>query len=52
MAVVRARLGDIPAVLVSATPSLETIVNARAGRYARAVAARPRRRRGARRRSS
>ncbi|MBK8907987.1 MAG: primosomal protein N' [Rhodospirillales bacterium] len=35
MAVVRARLGDIPAVLVSATPSLETIVNAQAGRYHR-----------------
>jgi primosomal protein N' (replication factor Y) len=34
MAVVRARLGQIPAVLVSATPSLETIVNARSGRYA------------------
>ncbi len=33
MAVVRARLGDIPIVLVSATPSLETIVNARRGRY-------------------
>ncbi len=33
MAVVRARLGRIPAVLVSATPSLETVVNARAGRY-------------------
>jgi primosomal protein N' (replication factor Y) (superfamily II helicase) len=33
MAVVRARLGDIPAVLVSATPSLETMVNARRGRY-------------------
>src|SRR5512144_1053613 len=34
MAVVRARLGDIPAILVSATPSLETMANARAGRYA------------------
>ena len=34
MAVVRARLGEIPAILVSATPSLETVVNARAGRYA------------------
>jgi primosomal protein N'' len=33
MAVVRARLGDIPVALVSATPSLETIVNARRGRY-------------------
>ena len=35
MAVVRARLGDIPAVLVSATPSLETTVNVEHGRYAR-----------------
>lgn len=34
MAVVRARLGDIPAVLVSATPSLETVVNVESGRYA------------------
>ncbi len=34
MAVVRARLGDIPLVLASATPSLETFENARAGRYA------------------
>ncbi len=33
MAVVRARLGDLPAVLVSATPSLETLVNADEGRY-------------------
>lgn len=33
MAVVRARLGDVPCVLVSATPSLETVVNAQAGRY-------------------
>ncbi len=33
MAVVRARLGEIPAVLVSATPSLETVVNVKAGRY-------------------
>lgn len=33
MAVVRARLGAIPIALVSATPSLETIVNARRGRY-------------------
>ena len=29
----RARLGQIPAVLVSATPSLETVLNARSGRY-------------------
>jgi primosomal protein N' (replication factor Y) len=35
MAVVRARLGEIPAVLVSATPSLETMENVRAGRYDR-----------------
>ncbi len=35
MAVVRAHLGRIPIVLVSATPSLETVVNAEAGRYDR-----------------
>jgi primosomal protein N' (replication factor Y) len=34
MAVVRAKIGDFPAVLVSATPSLETLVNVEAGRYA------------------
>ncbi|MDP6773748.1 MAG: primosomal protein N' [Rhodospirillales bacterium] len=34
MAVARAHLGDVPAVLVSATPSLETVVNVRRGRYA------------------
>ena len=33
MAVVRARLGDFPIVLVSATPSLETLVNVERGRY-------------------
>src|SRR5262249_10255962 len=33
--VVRARGADIPIVLVSATPSVETEVNARRGRYAR-----------------
>ena len=33
MAVVRARLGDIPIVLASATPALETVLNAEAGRY-------------------
>src|SRR5437763_4073768 len=33
MAVVRARIADIPIVLSSATPSVETIVNARRGRY-------------------
>jgi len=33
MAVVRARLGALPVVLVSATPSLETVVNLRSGRY-------------------
>lgn len=35
MAIVRARLENIPCVLVSATPSLETVVNARQGRYGR-----------------
>ncbi len=35
MAVVRARLCHAPAVLVSATPSLETLANAEAGRYGR-----------------
>jgi primosomal protein N' (replication factor Y) len=35
MAVVRARLCSAPAVLVSATPSLETVANAEAGRYRR-----------------
>ncbi len=35
MAVVRARLGRIPVVLVSATPSLETTVNTETGRYDR-----------------
>ena len=35
MAVVRARLSDAAAVLVSATPSLESVTNAEAGRYAR-----------------
>ncbi len=34
MAVVRARLTDIPIVLVSATPSLETVQNVASGRYA------------------
>jgi len=33
MAVVRARIGDFPAVLVSATPSVESQVNAMQGRY-------------------
>jgi primosomal protein N' (replication factor Y) len=33
MAVLRAHLGKIPVVLVSATPSLETVQNAWAGRY-------------------
>jgi primosomal protein N' (replication factor Y) len=36
MAVVRARFCQAPAVLVSATPSLETVANVEAGRYARA----------------
>lgn len=35
MAVVRARIADIPAILASATPSVETEVNARRGRYQR-----------------
>ncbi|MGA2945178.1 MAG: primosomal protein N' [Xanthobacteraceae bacterium] len=35
MAVVRAHIAKIPVVLSSATPSLETEVNARRGRYAR-----------------
>jgi primosomal protein N' (replication factor Y) len=33
MAVVRARLSDAPAILVSATPSLETLANVETGRY-------------------
>ncbi len=33
MAVVRARLSGCPAILVSATPSLETVANVEAGRY-------------------
>jgi primosomal protein N' (replication factor Y) len=33
MAVVRAALGDFPVVLASATPSLESLVNAERGRY-------------------
>ncbi len=33
MAMVRARLNDAPAVLASATPSLETVANVEAGRY-------------------
>ncbi|MEQ8320159.1 MAG: primosomal protein N' [Rhodospirillales bacterium] len=33
MAVVRARLENIPVVLVSATPSLESVTNVRRGRY-------------------
>ncbi len=35
MAIVRARLGRIPIVLVSATPSLETVTNVEAGRFDR-----------------
>ena len=35
MAVVRARFVEAPAVLVSATPSLETVTNVEAGRYRR-----------------
>ena len=37
MAVVRARFAQAPAVLASATPSLETLANAEQGRYRRAV---------------
>jgi primosomal protein N' (replication factor Y) len=37
MAVVRARLSSAPCVLVSATPSLETVENFLSGRYARLV---------------
>jgi len=33
MAIVRARLSACPAILVSATPSLETVANVEAGRY-------------------
>jgi primosomal protein N' (replication factor Y) len=33
MAIVRARLGGFPTVLVSATPSLETMVNVKEGKY-------------------
>ncbi|MDF3025124.1 MAG: Helicase PriA essential for oriC/DnaA-independent replication [Alphaproteobacteria bacterium] len=33
MAIVRARLGSFPIVLVSATPSLETMVNVQQGKY-------------------
>lgn len=33
MAVVRANLGKMPIILVSATPSLETVINAKKGRY-------------------
>jgi primosomal protein N' (replication factor Y) (superfamily II helicase) len=37
MAVVRASLGGFPAVLASATPSIETLVNAKTGRYRHVV---------------
>ncbi|MDF3033963.1 MAG: priA [Alphaproteobacteria bacterium] len=37
MAVVRAKIGQMPIVLVSATPSLETITNVDQGRYQRLV---------------
>jgi primosomal protein N' (replication factor Y) len=39
MAVVRAREADIPIVLASATPSLESVLNAQAGRYRHVVLA-------------
>ncbi|MBT3905753.1 MAG: primosomal protein N' [Rhodospirillales bacterium] len=35
MAVVRAQLGNVPIILASATPSLETVVNVGAGKYGR-----------------
>ena len=47
MAVVRARFCAAPAVLVSATPSLETVANVEAGRYAPHHPADAARRRGA-----
>jgi primosomal protein N' (replication factor Y) len=37
MAVVRAKIGQMPIVLVSATPSLETIINVDQGRYQRLI---------------
>jgi len=37
MAVARASLADIPIILASATPSLETVVNVQKGRYGRLV---------------
>lgn len=37
MAVVRGRLGCVPVILASATPSIETRVNVESGRYARIV---------------
>ncbi len=37
MAVVRAQIGKIPAILASATPSLESMLNAEAGRYHKVV---------------
>ncbi|MBT5048307.1 MAG: primosomal protein N' [Rhodospirillaceae bacterium] len=35
MAVVRARMGEFPVILSSATPSLETVINTETGRYDR-----------------
>jgi len=37
MAVVRARMGEFPIVLSSATPSLETVINTETGRYDRLI---------------
>ncbi len=37
MAIVRARLSQAPAILVSATPSLETLANVESGRFARLI---------------
>lgn len=37
MAIVRAKLADCPIVLASATPSVETLVNAQSGRYTKLI---------------
>jgi primosomal protein N' (replication factor Y) len=37
MSVVRARMGEFPVVLSSATPSLETVINTETGRYDRLI---------------
>jgi primosomal protein N' (replication factor Y) (superfamily II helicase) len=48
LAVARAKLGDCGVILASATPSLETLVNAQQGRYAHVQLPTPRRGRAAR----